>query len=58
MAAASVQQFEVCQAHAAEWVSLSPPALLKSGERTGSYPRSSLRTVSPSSSISPVGTNP
>ncbi|MFC3891096.1 NAD(P)-dependent oxidoreductase [Lentzea rhizosphaerae] len=39
IAAASVQQFEVCQEHAADWVYLSPPALLEPGERTGSYRR-------------------
>jgi putative NADH-flavin reductase len=39
IAAASVQQFEVCQTHAADWVYLSPPALLEPGERTGSYRR-------------------
>ncbi|WP_086668749.1 NAD(P)-dependent oxidoreductase [Lentzea kentuckyensis] len=39
IAAASVRQFEVCRAHAADWVYLSPPALLEPGERTGSYRR-------------------
>ncbi|NGY59732.1 NAD(P)H-binding protein [Lentzea sp. NEAU-D13] len=39
IAAASVRQFEVCRSHAADWVYLSPPALLEPGERTGSYRR-------------------
>ena len=39
IAAASVRQFEVCRAHAADWVYLSPPALLEPGERTGGYRR-------------------
>ena len=39
IAAASVHQFEVCRAHPADWVYLSPPALLEPGERTGTYRR-------------------
>jgi putative NADH-flavin reductase len=39
IAAASVHQFEVCRTHAADWVYLSPPALLEPGERTGGYRR-------------------
>ncbi|ANZ39296.1 NADH-flavin reductase [Lentzea guizhouensis] len=39
IAAASVRQLEVCRAHAADWVYLSPPALLEPGERTGTYRR-------------------
>ena len=39
IAAASLRQFEVCRSHAADWIYLSPPALLEPGERTGSYRR-------------------
>ncbi|NKE62920.1 NAD(P)H-binding protein [Lentzea sp. PSKA42] len=39
IAAASVRQFEVCRQHPADWVYLSPPALLEPGERTGTYRR-------------------
>ncbi|MGW7043663.1 NAD(P)-dependent oxidoreductase [Streptomyces avermitilis] len=39
-AAAGVAQLRTCQAHAgADWVYLSPPALLEPGERTGRYRR-------------------
>ncbi|GAB2876179.1 NAD(P)-dependent oxidoreductase [Streptomyces deserti] len=40
VAAAGVAQLRTCQAHAgADWVYLSPPALLEPGERTGRYRR-------------------
>lgn len=39
IAAASVQQLDVCRSHPADWVYLSPPALLEPGERTGTYRR-------------------
>jgi hypothetical protein len=39
IAAASARQFEVCRSHPADWVYLSPPALLEPGERTGTYRR-------------------
>ncbi|WP_459545207.1 NAD(P)-dependent oxidoreductase [Nocardia sp. X0981] len=39
VAAASLAQFETCRAHAADWVYLSPPALLEPGHRTGEYRR-------------------
>ncbi|WP_328674790.1 NAD(P)-dependent oxidoreductase [Streptomyces sp. NBC_00328] len=40
VAAAGVAQLRTCQAHAgADWVYLSPPALLEPGERTGHYRR-------------------
>ncbi|MET9633811.1 NAD(P)H-binding protein [Lentzea sp. NPDC006480] len=41
IAAASVHQLEVCRAHSADWVYVSPPALLEPGERTGTYRRGS-----------------
>ncbi|WP_370262500.1 NAD(P)-dependent oxidoreductase [Streptomyces sp. V4I8] len=40
VAAAGVAQLRACQAHAdADWVYLSPPALLEPGDRTGRYRR-------------------
>lgn len=39
VAAASLAQFEACRAHPADWVYLSPPALLEPGQRTGGYRR-------------------
>jgi putative NADH-flavin reductase len=40
VAVAGVAQLRACQAHAgADWVYLSPPALLEPGERTGRYRR-------------------
>jgi putative NADH-flavin reductase len=40
VAAAGVAQLRTCQAHPdADWVYLSPPALLEPGERTGDYRR-------------------
>nr|WP_086724115.1 NAD(P)H-binding protein [Streptomyces carpinensis] len=40
VAAAGIAQLRTCHAHAgAEWVYLSPPALLEPGERTGRYRR-------------------
>ncbi|GIJ12099.1 NAD(P)-dependent oxidoreductase [Micromonospora andamanensis] len=39
IAAASAAQLDVCRTHAADWVYLSPPALLEPGVRTGGYRR-------------------
>lgn len=40
VAAAGIAQLRTCQAHTgADWVYLSPPALLEPGERTGHYRR-------------------
>ncbi|MET8778339.1 NAD(P)H-binding protein [Nocardia sp. NPDC004654] len=39
IAAASAAQLEACRAHPADWVYLSPPALLEPGSRTGKYRR-------------------
>lgn len=39
IAEASLRQLEACVAHRADWVYLSPPALLEPGERTGGYRR-------------------
>lgn len=38
-AAASAAQLDACRAHTADWVYLSPPALLEPGVRTGTYRR-------------------
>ena len=39
IAQASVAQFAACMPHEADWVYLSPPAVLRPGERTGRYRR-------------------
>ncbi len=52
IAAASVRQLEVCRAHAADWVYLSPPALLEPGERTGTYRRGVNELLTGPSAIS------
>lgn len=39
IAEASCTQFELCRHHPADWVYLSPPALLAPGRRTGAYRR-------------------
>jgi putative NADH-flavin reductase len=52
IAAASVRQLEVCRAHAADWVYLSPPALLEPGLRTGTYRRGTDVLLTGPSSIS------
>ncbi|WP_174188603.1 NAD(P)-dependent oxidoreductase [Nocardia barduliensis] len=45
IAAASVAQWETCRAHAADWVYLSPPAVLEPGRRTGIYRRGTTTLV-------------
>lgn len=39
LAAASAAQLDTCRSHSADWVYLSPPALLEPGTRTGTYRR-------------------
>ncbi|WP_327147632.1 NAD(P)-dependent oxidoreductase [Nocardia sp. NBC_01329] len=39
IAGASVAQLDACRDHPADWVYLSPPALLEPGTRTGTYRR-------------------
>lgn len=39
IAGASAAQLDVCRAHRADWVYLSPPAVLEPGTRTGGYRR-------------------
>ena len=45
IAAASLAQLEVCRAHTADWVYVSPPGLLEPGVRTGGYRRDTTRLV-------------
>ncbi|MBF6300328.1 NAD(P)H-binding protein [Nocardia amamiensis] len=45
IAAASAAQLEACRAHPAEWVYLSPPALLEPGRRTGEYRRGTTTLI-------------
>lgn len=44
-AVASVEQFRVCEKHSADWVYLSPAAMLEPGERTGRYRRGGTTLV-------------
>ncbi|GIJ26623.1 hypothetical protein Vqi01_17850 [Micromonospora qiuiae] len=52
IAAASIAQLDVCRAHAADWVYLSPPALLELGVRTGGHRRGGSTLV-----VAPDGTS-
>ncbi|WP_330230939.1 NAD(P)H-binding protein [Nocardia sp. NBC_00508] len=45
IAAASAAQLEACRAHPADWVYLSPPALLEPGRRTGEYRRGTTTLI-------------
>lgn len=45
IAAASVAQLDACQAHRADWVYLSPPAILEPGTRTGTYRRGTTTLI-------------
>lgn len=45
VAAASAAQLDVCRAHRADWVYLSPPAVLEPGARTGTYRRGTTTLV-------------
>ncbi|GAB3480022.1 NAD(P)-dependent oxidoreductase [Amycolatopsis cihanbeyliensis] len=45
IAAASVDQLDACRAHPADWVYLSPPAVLEPGRRTGRYRRGETTLV-------------
>ncbi|MET9231214.1 NAD(P)H-binding protein [Lentzea sp. NPDC003310] len=52
VAEASVRQLRECEAHRADWVYLSPPALLEPGERTGAYRRGTTELLVGPSAIS------
>jgi len=45
LAAASAAQLDACRAHPADWVYLSPPALLEPGHRTGRYRRGTTTLI-------------
>ncbi|MFI6364999.1 NAD(P)-dependent oxidoreductase [Nocardia sp. NPDC050630] len=45
IAAASVAQWEACRTHPANWIYLSPPALLEPGLRTGRYRRGTTTLI-------------
>ncbi|MFD5385387.1 NAD(P)-dependent oxidoreductase [Streptomyces sp. NPDC127074] len=45
IAAASAAQLDACRAHPANWVYLSPPAVLEPGERTGTYRRGTTTLI-------------
>ncbi|WP_454198048.1 NAD(P)-dependent oxidoreductase [Nocardia sp. Marseille-Q1738] len=45
IAAASAAQLDACRAHPADWVYLSPPALLEPGRRTGEYRRGTTTLI-------------
>ncbi|MEV3961161.1 NAD(P)H-binding protein [Nocardia sp. NPDC050193] len=54
VAGASVAQLEVCHAHPADWVYLSPPALLEPGQRTGTYRRGTTTLVADAAGVSRI----
>lgn len=45
IAAASVAQLDACRAHPANWIYLSPPAILEPGRRTGQYRRGTTTLI-------------
>ncbi|WP_433621865.1 NAD(P)-dependent oxidoreductase [Nocardia sp. CA-120079] len=45
IAAASVAQLEACRTNSANWIYLSPPALLEPGHRTGKYRRGTTTLI-------------
>ncbi|MDT0343636.1 NAD(P)-dependent oxidoreductase [Streptomyces litchfieldiae] len=45
IAAASAAQLDACRAHRADWVYLSPPAVLEPGHRTGEYRRGTTTLI-------------
>ncbi|ONK09341.1 NAD(P)H-binding protein [Streptomyces sp. MP131-18] len=45
LAAASAAQLDACRAHPANWVYLSPPAVLEPGHRTGTYRRGTTTLI-------------
>jgi putative NADH-flavin reductase len=48
IAAASAAQLDACRAHPANWVYLSPPAILEPGRRTGNYRRGTTTLITSS----------
>jgi len=53
-AQASVDQFNACLAHPANWTYLSPPALFEPGERTGAYRRGGSRILVDTNGMSQI----
>ncbi|MFD3560926.1 NAD(P)-dependent oxidoreductase [Streptomyces sp. NPDC058686] len=45
IAAASTAQLDACRAHPADWIYLSPPAVLEPGHRTGKYRRGTTTLI-------------
>ncbi|WP_009948911.1 NAD(P)-dependent oxidoreductase, partial [Saccharopolyspora erythraea] len=45
IAAASLAQLQACRSHPADWVYVSPPALLEPGRRTGKYRRGTTTLI-------------
>ncbi|MFD0419635.1 NAD(P)-dependent oxidoreductase [Streptomyces sp. NPDC127108] len=55
IAAASAAQLDVCRAHpAADWVYLSPPAVLEPGRRSGTYRRGTTTLVTDADGVSRI----
>ncbi|TDC77819.1 NAD(P)-dependent oxidoreductase [Streptomyces hainanensis] len=54
VAAASAAQLDACRAHPADWVYLSPPALLEPGQRTGTYRRGTTTLIADAEGASRV----
>ncbi|MFE3442804.1 NAD(P)-dependent oxidoreductase [Nocardia sp. NPDC059180] len=54
IAAASVAQLEACRPHPANWVYLSPPAILEPGPRTGRYRRGTTTLLTDSGGASRI----
>ncbi|GAB3434129.1 NAD(P)-dependent oxidoreductase [Actinophytocola sediminis] len=53
-AVASTAQLDVCRAHPADWVYLSPPAVLEPGPRTGGYRRATTTLVTGVAGVSRI----
>ncbi len=54
IAAASVAQLEACRTHSANWIYLSPPALLEPGHRTGKYRRGTTTLITAADGVSRI----
>ncbi|TDC23183.1 NAD-dependent epimerase/dehydratase family protein [Streptomyces sp. 8K308] len=54
IAAASAAQLDACRPHPADWVYLSPPALLEPGARTGHYRRGTTTLIAAADGTSHV----
>ncbi|MBB5849988.1 NAD(P)-dependent oxidoreductase [Amycolatopsis umgeniensis] len=56
IASASTTQLQACEAHAGDWVYLSPPAMLEPGIRTGAYRRGSTTILTAADGSSRIST--